>query len=115
MNCRVSGGDESHEDDGAECGHKELIEEASAPAPSTPTAQLKYAIALTKPLSQARGELLRLCSTLLQGQDGLSWTDEDGSDHLLDMLQVVERALRLKHLQVEYLTGESQSQLYLLY
>ena len=54
-------------------------------------------------LAEVRDELLRLC-TSLQRQDDLSWDDDDSSGDIFDMLVVVERALRLKQLQVEFLT-----------
>ena len=54
-------------------------------------------------LEEARAELVRICASQ-QGQDGLGWDEDDGSDEVLDLLQVLQRALRLKHLQVEFLT-----------
>ena len=54
-------------------------------------------------LEDVRAELLDLCASL-DTQDGLEWDEETGSDDVFDMLQVVQRALRQKHLQVEYLT-----------
>ena len=52
--------------------------------------------------------------TAKQAAGGKGEAPKEDEATLLDLLQVVERALRLKHLQVEYLTGKSQSQLYLL-
>ena len=54
-------------------------------------------------LEEARAELLRVCSSL-QGDNGLDWSQEGCSDDMFDMIDLVQQALRLKALQVEYLT-----------
>ena len=54
-------------------------------------------------LEDVRADLMHLCASVCT-QDGLDWDEETGSDDVFDMLQVVQRALRQKHLQVEFLT-----------
>jgi hypothetical protein len=54
-------------------------------------------------LEDVRADLMHLCASLCT-QDGFDWDEETGSDDVFDMLQVVQRALRQKHLQVKFLT-----------